>query len=180
MLMMMNSKFWRICCHDTITRKANIGIISEANKCTTEVICPISDSCPSFIYPLLISSPKPNQVGVPTAPNDTGTEFIISAKIATCSGLKPKPTNRGAAIAAGVPKPLAPSIIKANAQPIIISWATGFGLILPNQRRNTSIAPVISIILLKSTAPKITVIGVITEIIADIKLAFNSKNEPLK
>ena len=70
--------------------------------------------------PLLISVPKPNQVGVPTAPKDTGTEFIIRAKIATCIGLNPKPTKIGVAIAAGVPKPLAPSIIKAKAQPIII------------------------------------------------------------
>ena len=56
----------------------------------------------------------------------------------------------------------------------------GLGLILPSQRRNTFIAPVISIIRLKSTAPKITVIGVATEIIALIKLAFRATNEPLK
>ena len=100
--------------------------------------------------------------------------------MATCNGLKPNPTNKGAAIAAGVPKPLAPSIIKAKAQPIIISCATGFGLMLPNQRRNTFIAPVISIIRLKSTAPNITVIGVATDMIALIKLAFTATKEPSK
>ena len=110
--------------------------------------------------PLFFNSPKPNQVGVPTAPNDTGTEFMMSAKTATCIGLKPRPTRIGAAIAAGVPKPLAPSIIKANAQPIIINCATGFGLILPSHWRMTLIQPVASIMRLKKIAPKMTVIGV--------------------
>ena len=178
--MRIKTIFSRICRHDTITLSAIIGITKAANKCVIAVILPISESWSSEIEPLPISVPNPNHVGVPTAPNDTGTEFIISARIATCKGLNPKPTNKGAAIAAGVPKPLAPSIIKAKAQPIIISWATGLGLILPSQRRNTFIAPVISIIRLKSTAPKITVIGVATEIIALIKLAFRATNEPLK
>ena len=81
------------------------------------VIEPISRilSSPKF------NGPKPNQVGVPTAPKETGTEFMIKANTATLIGLKPKPTRIGAAIAAGVPKPLAPSIIKANAQPMIIN-----------------------------------------------------------
>ena len=80
--------------------------------------------------------------------------------MATFNGLKPKPIKIGAAIAAGVPKPLAPSIIKANAQPIIINCATGFGLILPNHLRIVSVAPDTSENLLKRIAPKITVIGV--------------------
>lgn len=68
---------------------------------------------------------KPNHVGVPTAPNDTGTEFIISVRIATCNGLKPNPTNKGAAIAAGV-QTTGSFNHKGKAQPIIISCATGF------------------------------------------------------
>ena len=118
-----------------------------------------------------LSGPKPNHVGVPTAPKDTGTEFIIKASIATFNGLKPKPIRIGAAMAAGVPKPLAPSIIKANAQPIIISCATGFGLMLPNHLRMMSVAPETSLKRLNKIAPKITVIGVCTATIADAMFA---------
>lgn len=102
----------------------------------------------------------PNHVGVPTAPKDTGTEFMTRAKTATLKGLKPKPIKIGAAMAAGVPNPEAPSIIKANAQPIIINCATGLGLILLSQWRILLVQPVSSIIRLKKIAPKITVIGV--------------------
>ena len=118
-----------------------------------------------------LSGPKPNQVGVPTAPKETGTEFMIKASIATFNGLKPKPIRIGAAIAAGVPKPLAPSIIKANAQPIIINCATGFGLMLPNHLRMMSVAPDTSLKRLNKIAPKITVIGVCTATIAEVIFA---------
>ncbi len=98
-------------------RSAIGGMINAATKWIKAVVLPISSKVAS-------SNPrleKPNHVGVPTAPNDTGTEFMTRANMATFNGLKPKPTRIGAAIAAGVPKPDAPSIMKANAQPIIIS-----------------------------------------------------------
>src|SRR5215467_6943601 len=71
---------------------------------------------------------KPNHMGVPTAPKVVGTEFIIKVRMATLTGSKPNPTSRGAAIAAGVPKPLAPSIMKGKDHPTIINWATGLEL----------------------------------------------------
>src|SRR5215469_18639575 len=71
---------------------------------------------------------KPNHIGVPTAPKVTGTEFMTRVRIATGVASKPRPTSRGAAIAAGVPNPLAPSIMNEKAHPTIISWATGLGL----------------------------------------------------
>jgi len=60
-------------------------------------------------------------VGVPTAPYATGVLFMIRAHIAAQSGGNPKPINSGAARAAGVPKPAAPSINAPNMKPIIIT-----------------------------------------------------------
>src|SRR5215510_10191860 len=71
---------------------------------------------------------KPNHIGVPTAPKVVGTEFITSVRMATLTGSKPNPTSRGAAIAAGVPKPLAPSIMNGKVHPTIINCATGLEL----------------------------------------------------
>ena len=96
------------------------------------VICPILETSSPLIVPLSKRVLKPYQVGVPTAPKETGTEFITRANMTTCIGLNPRPTKIGAAMATGVPKPLAPSNIKANAHPIIISCATGIGLMFPN------------------------------------------------
>ena len=157
----------RISLQLTNTRSASNGITSAATAWISAVIEPISKIMSSDNF----NGPKPNQVGVPTAPKDTGTEFMMSVSMATFNGLKPKPIRIGAAMAAGVPKPLAPSIIKANAQPIIISCATGFGLMLPNHLRIISVAPDTSLKRLNKIAPKITVIGVCTATIAEVTLA---------
>ena len=132
------------------------GIMKPATKWMMLVCLPMA----MISSWLKFSWPKPNHVGVPTAPNDTGTEFITKVKMATRKGLKPRLIRMGAAMAAGVPKPDAPSIMKANDQPIIISWATGLGLILASHLRIVSIQPVVSIMRLNMMAPKITVIGV--------------------
>ena len=63
---------------------------------------------------------------------------------------------------------------------MIISCATGFSLILPSQLLRVFIAPEVSIIRLKKTAPKITEIGVNTEIIAETMLALSNINSFLK
>ena len=60
-------------------------------------------------------------VGVPTAPYGTGVLFMINAHIAAQSGGKPKPINSGAARAAGVPNPAAPSMNAPNMKPMIIT-----------------------------------------------------------
>ena len=70
------------------------------------------------------------------------------------------PTRIGAASAAGVPKPLAPSIKKGKAQPTIISCATLFCVIVFNQSLIVFIAPLASIVLNKKIAPQIIKIGV--------------------
>ncbi len=59
--------------------------------------------------------------GVPTAPNETGEESSIKAKTAAAKGGKPNTISKGAAKAAGVPKPAAPSINATKNTPIIIS-----------------------------------------------------------
>ena len=149
-------KFLRISDQGTIKLKPITGMTKPAKKCITPVCLPMARMSSALRF----SGAKPNQVGVPTAPKETGTEFITKVKIATFNGLKPKLIRIGAAIAAGVPKPDAPSIIKANDQPIIISCATGFGLMVASHLRMTSMQPVVSIIRLNIIAPKITVIGV--------------------
>ena len=163
-----------------MNRSASIGITKAATKWIRAEYFPIEETSSPPIVPLSKSVLKPYQVGVPTAPKETGTEFITKASITTCIGLKPIPTKIGAAMATGVPNPLAPSSIKAKAQPMIISCATGFSLILPSQLLRVFIAPEVSIIRLKKTAPKITEIGVNTEIIAETTLALSNINSFLK
>ena len=67
------------------------------------------------------NSDIPNHTGVPMAPKMTGMVLVTKQNRATFTGAKPKLKSMGAAIAAGVPKPLAPSIRNANAQPTIIN-----------------------------------------------------------
>ena len=83
-------------------------------------------------------------------------------------------------MAAGVPKPLAPSIMKAKAQPIIISCAMGLGLMLPNHWRMTARQPVASIMRLKKIAPKMTVMGVRVATMPAAALALSSMKSFLK
>ena len=54
--------------------------------------------------------PTPIRVGVPTAPKDTHVELAINATITAARAGKPNERSRGAARAAGVPKPADPSI----------------------------------------------------------------------
>ena len=57
--------------------------------------------------------------GVPAAPKHTGTLLAIKAAMAAANGGTPRPTSKGAASAAGVPNPAAPSINAQNIQAII-------------------------------------------------------------
>ena len=57
--------------------------------------------------------------------------------------------------------------MNANAQPMIINCATGFGLMLPNHLRKVLVTPETSEKRLKRIAPKITVTGVNTSITAE-------------
>src|SRR5215471_16135942 len=106
---------------------------------------------------------KPNHIGVPTAPNVVGTEFITNVRTATLTGSKPNPTSRGAAIAAGVPKPLAPSIMNGKHHPTIINWATGLELTSLSHVPMTRSAPERRIVCASRIAPQIIDIGVRAE-----------------
>ena len=85
---------------------------------------------------------------------------MISASTATRRAGKPRPTRMGAARAAGVPNPLAPSIMKAKAQPMTMSWATGLPLTLSSHSLTTAMAPEYSMVLNMKMAPQMIRMGV--------------------
>ena len=58
----------------------------------------------------------PTKIGVPTAPNVTAVLWIIIPNITAPAAGKPMATMRGAATAAGVPNPAAPSMKDPNSQ----------------------------------------------------------------
>ena len=60
-------------------------------------------------------------MGVPTAPNDTGVDCTIMPSITAPIAGKPSATSKGAATAAGVPKPDAPSMKQPNSHATIIT-----------------------------------------------------------
>src|SRR5262249_55008214 len=115
---------------------------------------------------------KPNHIGVPTAPKVAGTEFITNARIATRTGSKPRPTSRGAAIAAGGPEPLEPSSMNGNAQPTIINWATGLGLTSLSHSPMICSAPERRIVCDSRIAPQMIDMGVKAESIPFTTVAF--------
>src|SRR5499427_6692683 len=115
---------------------------------------------------------KPNHIGVPTAPKVTGTEFITRVRIATRTASKPRPTSSGAAIAAGVPNPLEPSIMYEKAHPTIISWATGLGLTSLSHSSMVRSAPERRIVSDNRIAPQIIDIGVKAESVPFTTVAF--------
>src|SRR5215475_7425205 len=151
--------FWRIWAHPTMERKAITGTNSAATLCTRalfQLTARISDGLSGTWL-------KPNHNGVPTAPKVVGTEFMTNVRMATFTGSKPNPTRRGAAIAAGVPKPLAPSIMNGNDHPTIINWATGLELTALNHSPMTRSAPERRIVCDSKMAPQIIDIGVKAE-----------------
>src|SRR5215469_8536253 len=155
----MYSRFWRIWAHPTTKRKAMIGTNSAATVCTRalfQLTNRISDGLSGTWL-------NPNHIGVPTAPKVAGTEFITNVRIATRTAPKPRPTSSGAAIAAGVPKPLEPSIMNGKAHPTIINWATGLGLTSLSHSSMTRSAPERCIVFESRIAPQIIDIGVKAE-----------------
>src|SRR5215467_14951731 len=98
----MYTRFWRIWGHPTTKRRARIGTKSAATL-FTRALFQLTDRISDGLNCTWL---KPNHIGVPTAPKVAGTEFITRARIATRAPSKPRPTRSGAAIAAGVPKPL--------------------------------------------------------------------------
>src|SRR6516164_518952 len=155
----MKSRFFLISAQPTRKRKATIGTNSVAPVCTSALF-QLSDRISDGLRGTWL---KPNHIGVPTAPKVHGTAFIIKVRIVTPTGLKPSPTRRGAAIAAGVPKPLEPSIMNGKAHPTIINWATGFGLTLLSHSLMMPSAPDLRIVRDRRMAPQMIDIGVKAE-----------------
>ena len=84
---------------------------------------------------------KPCRMGVPTAPKVTGTLLKARQTTAAHRGGKPRPSSRGAAKAAGVPKPAAPSMKAANMKPMMMVCRRLSGLILLMPAWMVSMAP---------------------------------------
>src|SRR5215471_20934518 len=159
MLRYTYSRFCRVWAQPTIDRKAMTGTINAATLCT-RALFQLTDRISDALRGTWLN---PNHIGVPTAPKVVGTEFIISVRTATLTGSKPNPTNRGAAIAAGVPKPLAPSIMNGKDHPTIINWATGLELTSFSHVPMTRSVPERRIVFDSRMAPQIIDIGVKAE-----------------
>ena len=93
-------------------------------------------------------------VGVPAAPKGTGVEFRMRQEIAAAIGGKPKPMSSGAAIAAGVPKPAAPSMKALNAKPTMTSWMRASSVMPLNMPWMRCMAPALSSMFISRIAPK--------------------------
>ncbi len=86
----------------------------------------------------------PTSIGVPTAPNETGVDWMISVTMTAAMAGKPMATSSGAAMAAGVPKPEAPSISEPNSQAMMIACTRRSGEIEVKPLRIARIAPLSS------------------------------------
>ena len=64
---------------------------------------------------------RPNHTGVPTAPKVTGKELRIRQTMAAARAGKPRLSSSGAAMAAGVPNPAAPSRKAEKMAPMMIT-----------------------------------------------------------
>ena len=96
----------------------------------------------------------PTSIGVPTAPKETGVDWMISVTSTAAMAGKPIATNRGAATAAGVPKPEAPSIIEPNSQAMMIAWMRRSGERSVKPRRMARMAPLSCTVCRTRMAPK--------------------------
>ena len=93
-------------------------------------------------------------VGVPAAPNGTGVEFKIRQLMAAAIGGKPRPMRSGAAMAAGVPKPAAPSMKALNAKPMMTSWMRASSVMPLNMPSMRRMAPASFSMFMRRMAPK--------------------------
>ncbi len=96
----------------------------------------------------------PTRIGVPTAPKVTGVLWIIMPIMTAAMAGKPRATSRGAAMAAGVPKPEAPSMKEPKSQAMMTTWTRRSLLMLAKPRRIAVIAPEYFNVLSSRIAPK--------------------------
>ncbi len=115
---------------------------------------PCATSC--SVMPALLTPPEtPTTIGVPTAPKETGVDCIIIPTTTAASAGKPRTTISGAATAAGVPKPEAPSIKQPNSHATISACTRLSGLMSVNPLRIAVIPPECFKVLSSKMAPKI-------------------------
>ena len=91
---------------------------------------------------------------MPAAPNGTGVEFRMRQATAAAIGGKPRPMSKGAAIAAGVPKPAAPSMNALKAKPMMTSWMRASSVMPLNMPWMRCIAPAAFSMFMRRIAPK--------------------------
>ena len=96
----------------------------------------------------------PTSSGVPTAPKDTGVDWMIMPNITADSAGKPTATISGPATAAGVPKPEAPSMKQPNSQAIRITWMRRSGVMRAKPLRMLAMPPECFSVFSSSSAPK--------------------------
>jgi len=96
----------------------------------------------------------PMMTGVPRAPKVTGVDWMISPHMTAAMAGKPRARSRGAATAAGVPNPEAPSMNDPNSQAMMIACTRRSGLTRVNAARMLDIAPDAVIVASRSRAPK--------------------------
>ena len=97
----------------------------------------------------------PMTTGVPTAPKVTGVLWIIMPIITAAMAGKPIATSNGATMAAGVPKPDAPSKKEPKSQATITTCTRRSVLMVVKVARITATAPDCSNTLSSKIAPKI-------------------------
>ncbi|MNC18528.1 hypothetical protein D3C75_664300 [compost metagenome] len=93
-------------------------------------------------------------IGVPTAPKETGVLCTSMPSITAASAGKPMATSSGAAMAAGVPKPEAPSMKQPNSQAMMIAWMRRSGLMVAKPARIAVMPPECLRVLSSRMAPK--------------------------
>ena len=96
----------------------------------------------------------PTRIGVPTAPKLTGVLWMISVVITAASAGKPSESSSGAATAAGVPKPEAPSMNEPNSQATIITCTRRSRETSVKPRRIVAAAPLSRSVNSSTIAPK--------------------------
>jgi len=94
---------------------------------------------------------------VPTAPNVTAVLWIIIPTITAAAAGKPMATIRGAAMAAGVPNPLAPSMNEPKSHPMMTICTRRSSLMEWKLRRMAATPPECSNVLRSSSAPKMMI-----------------------
>ncbi len=96
----------------------------------------------------------PTRIGVPTAPNVTAVLCTIMPNMTAVAAGNPSATSRGAATAAGVPNPAAPSMNEPNSHATMTTWTRRSSLMPLKLRRIAPTPPDRSRVCSSRMAPK--------------------------